>query len=164
MTIRKKTALSLATTAMLMSAVSPAMARGYDDYGYGRRHHDHVDTGDVLTGIGILAGIAILASAASSGNKRSKDSDRYPTRYPDDSQSRSSASNDVGTAVSACSDAAERSAGNGAHVEEIRSVTRDGSAWQVEGSVGGGRSAADSFSCAATNGAVDYIRIGGRVL
>jgi hypothetical protein len=161
MTYFKKAALGLATTAMLIGAVSPAMAR---DYRYGRRHHDRIDTGDVITGIGILAGIAILASAASKSSKRTNDRDRYPTRYPDENQSRSTAGNDVGMAVSACSEAAERSAGNGARVEEIRSVTRDGSAWQVEGAVGGGRSATDSFSCASTNGAVDYIRLGGRAL
>jgi hypothetical protein len=165
MTFYKKTVLGLAATAMLVGSVTPAIARDYDDYGYGRRHHDRVDGGDILTGIGILAGIAIIASAASKSNKRSdRDNERYPTRYPDNSQNRTTASNDVGVAVSACSNAAERSAGSDARVQEIRSVTRDGAAWQVEGTIGGGRSNSDSFSCAATNGEVDYIRLGGRAL
>jgi hypothetical protein len=164
MTYLKKVALGAATAAMLIGSVSPAMARGYDYYGYGRRHHDRIDGGDVLTGIGILAGIAILASAASKSSKRKDDSDRYPTRYPENTQPRSSASNDVGSAVAACSDAAERSAGDSARVEEIRSVTRDGGAWQVEGAIAGGRGGSDSFSCGVTNGEVDYIRMGGRTL
>ncbi len=164
MTSVKKMALGVAASAVLMGSISPAVARDYDHYGYGRRHHDRIDGGDVLTGIGILAGIAILASAASKSSKRKDDSDRYPTRYPENNQPRSSASNDVGSAVSACSDAAERSAGNGARVEEIRSVTRDGGAWQVEGAIAGGRSNSDNFSCGVTNGEVDFIRMGGRTL
>jgi hypothetical protein len=118
------------------------------------RHRDRVDTGDVLTGIGILAGIAILADAASKADKRDRNEPRYEDRrsdrpvYQDD---------DLGTAVNACTDAAERSAGNGARVNEIRSVTREGDGWRVDGDLN-----SNSFSCAAINGRIEYLRIGDR--
>jgi hypothetical protein len=164
MGILKKSALGLAASALVMTSAAPAMARdyGYDGYGRHNRHHDRIDGGDVLTGIGILAGIAILASAASSGSKsRNRTSERYPDQYPQsrDNSAYRSGSDDVGAAVSACSQAAERSAGDGTRVDEIRSVTRDGSAWLVEGALGGGRNSG-SFRCSATYGQVDYIRLG----
>jgi hypothetical protein len=163
-----KFGLGLAASALVLTSSAPAMARDYDGYGYGRHHRDHdrIDGGDVLTGIGILAGIAILASAVSSGSKKHRSDTRYPDQYPrsydnrsGDSRSYQGSSDDVGTAVNACSEAAERSAGDGSRVDEIRSVTRDGSAWLVEGALGGGRKG-DGFRCSATYGQVDYIRLG----
>jgi hypothetical protein len=118
------------------------------------RHRDRVDAGDVLTGIGILAGIAIIAGAASDANKRDRGEPRYEERRDDRPVYED---NDLGTAVNACTDAAERSAGNGARVSEIRSVTRDGNGWRVEGDLNN-----DGFVCAATSGRVDYIRINDR--
>jgi hypothetical protein len=118
------------------------------------RHRDRVDGGDILTGIGILAGIAIIADAASKSEKRDRDEPRYEERrddrpvYQDD---------DLGSAVTACTDAAERSVNDGARVSEIRSVTRDGDGWRVEGNI-----ADDGFTCATANGRVDYIRIDNR--
>jgi hypothetical protein len=111
-----------------------------------------------LTGIGILAGIAIIADAASKADKRDRDEPRYEDRDDDRRDDRPAyQDNDLGTAVSACTDAAERSAGNGARVSEIRSVTRDGNGWRVEGDLD-----KDGFTCAATGGQVDYIRINDR--
>ncbi len=123
------------------------------------RHRDRVDAGDVLTGIGILAGIAILAGAASDADKQSRNEPRYEDRndYPQQDRPVYLDDNQLGSAVSACTDAAERSAGNNARVSEIRSVTRDGNGWRVEGDLND-----DSFSCAATDGRVDYIRINNR--
>ncbi len=130
------------------------------------RRHDNIDGGDILTGIGILAGIAIIAGAASDAdrNDRRRDDrpvyrDDAPVRY--DNQSNTNSGNDVGTAVSACTDAAERSAGNGARVREIGSVTRDGSGWRVDGSLDGRDNS--SFTCTATDGRVDDVRINGRI-
>ena len=123
------------------------------------RHRDRVDAGDVLTGIGILAGIAILAGAASDADKQSRNEPRYDDRndYPQQDRPVYQDGNEVGSAVSVCTDAAERSAGNNARVSEIRSVTRDGNGWRVEGDL-----SYDSFTCAATDGRVDYIRINNR--
>ena len=123
------------------------------------RHRDRVDVGDVLTGIGILAGIAILAGAASGANNQSRNEPRYDDRndYPQQDRFVYQDDNAVGSAVSVCTDAAERSAGNNARVSEIRSVTRDGNGWRVEGDLN-----YDSFTCAATDGRVDYIRINNR--
>ena len=115
--------------------------------------------GDVLTGIGILAGIAILAGAASDADKQSRSEPRYDDRsdYPQQDRPVYQDGNEVGSAVSVCTDAAERSAGNNTRVSEIRSVTRDGNGWRVEGDLNN-----DSFTCAATDGRVDYIRINNR--
>jgi hypothetical protein len=162
-----KFSLALATSALVLTSATPAMARDYDDYGYGRHHrnHDRIDGGDVLTGIGILAGIAILASAVSSSSKKHRSDTRYPDQYPrsydgrtSDSRNYQGSSDDVGTAVNACSAAAERSAGGNARVDEIRSVTRDGAAWLVEGALGSRGN--NTFRCSATYGQVDYIRLG----
>lgn len=123
------------------------------------RHRDRVDAGDVLTGIGILAGIAIIAGAASDADKRSRNEPRYEDRtdYPRDDRPVYQDDNALSSAVSLCTDAAERSAGNNSRVSEIRSVTRDGGGWRVEGDLN-----YDSFTCAATDGRVDYIRINNR--
>jgi hypothetical protein len=56
-----------------------------------------------------------------------------------------------------CSNAAER---DGARVNEIRSVTRDGDGWRVEGGLSGGQD--ESFTCGATNGEVDFVTFGDR--
>ena len=136
-----------------------AMQQTADGHRHRYRHRDRVDTGDVLTGIGILAGIAILAGAASDADKQSRneprDEDRYD--YPQQDRSVYHDDNQLGSAVSACTDAAERSAGNNDRVSEIRSVTRDGNGWRVEGDLD-----SDSFTCASTDGRVDYIRINNR--
>ncbi len=63
----------------------------------------------------------------------------------------------MASAVEACSSAAER---DGARVEEIRNVTRDGEGWRVEGRLSGGKD--DDFTCGATNGEVDFVQFGDR--
>jgi hypothetical protein len=118
------------------------------------RHRDRVDGGDILTGIGILAGIAILADAASKSDKRDRDEPRYEERRDDRPIYQD---NDLGSAVTICTDAAERSSEDGKRVSEIRSVTRDGNGWRVEGDLSN-----DSFTCATSNGQIDYIRIENR--
>lgn len=140
------------------SSAAPVLAGTAD--GYRRRHwghRDRIDGGDILAGIGILAGIAIIADAASKSDKRDRDVPRNRDYDYDDSRAPAPAygGNDVGTAVSSCTDAAERSA-NG-RVDEIRSVTRDGNGWRVDGEIGN-----DGFTCGTSNGRVDYIRINGR--
>lgn len=122
------------------------------------RHRDRVDAGDVLTGIGILAGIAIIAGAAGDAEKQNRNEPRYDDRREDRTDNRPAyQDNDLGSAVSSCTEAAERSVGNGARVSEIRSVTREGNGWRVEGDLNN-----DGFACATANGRVDYIRINNR--
>lgn len=140
------------------ASTADVMAQTADGHRRRYRHRDRVDAGDVLTGIGILAGIAIIAGAASDANKKSRNEPRYEDRndQPRDDQPVYQ-DNDLGSAVSVCTDAAERSAGNNARVSEIRSVTRDGNGWRVEGDLNN-----DGFTCSATDGRVDYIRINNR--
>lgn len=171
MKFSNKAMLSAAAAAMLATTPMPSFAASFaqsakvsdvdvlsaqsSDYHRRRyRHRDRVDAGDILTGIGILAGIAIIADAASKSDRNERNEPRYEERndnppiYRDD---------DMGSAVNACSSAAERSAGDGARVREIRSVTRDGSAWRVAGDLDSDN--ARSFDCAATGGQVDYVRL-----
>jgi hypothetical protein len=136
--------------------------------GRGGWDHDRgIDAGDVLAGIGILAGIAIIASAASDSNKRSHNRNSYPDSYPQDSRYPSSDrnsrsadyndSNDLSTAVSTCSNAAEQRAGGNARVEQIRSVTREGAGWRVDGNLSGAQG--PSFSCGTNSGQVEFIQL-----
>lgn len=156
MGILNKAALALGTAALLTVSAAPAEARSWR--GYGHRHHDRVDAGDVLTGIGILAGIAIIASAASKSDRhdRAPEPRSYPS-YPENDgsyPSSRSGNSDVGSAVQACSAEAEQRAD--ANVSEIRSVTRDGAGWRVQGSLDTG----EGFTCGATDGRVDFVQLG----
>lgn len=128
------------------------------------RHHDRIDGGDILAGIGILAGIAIIADAASKADRNDRNNRRYDERPYDAERPRDydrtpapplNGGGDVGSAVSACTDAAERAA-NG-RVDEIGSATREGAGWRVMGEIGN-----EGFACTVTDGRVDDIRIGGR--
>jgi hypothetical protein len=197
----RKIALGTAALATLAAAATPAMAvpispqasvpispqvsaggsedilQQAGDYhrryrGY-RHHRDRVDAGDVIAGIGILAGIAIIADAASKSKRDSRrtSGDRYPESYPQRGDERADRDNrpyspdgsfgsnysagDVGAAVDICSRAAEQSADGDARVDEIRSVTRAGSGWQVQGRMSGN---ARAFDCTTANGVVDTIR------
>lgn len=125
---------------------------------YRRRHwRDRrldVDAGDVILGIGLIAAIAAIAGTAKK--------ERAPQRdYDDDYRSRDSDMqseddrNDVGGAVRACSDAAESRSNS--LVDEIGSVVREGSGWQVTGTVG-----ANNFTCEVNDGRVEMIRFGDR--
>lgn len=171
-----KSALGVGALAMTIGGALPAIAAStshdtakagsYEQAsnyrrGWNNRHRDRVDAGDILTGIGILAGIAIIADAASKSNRNRNDAPPPPPeRYPDDysyDAAAPRAGNDIGSAVEACSAAAERSAGGDARVEEIRSATRDGSGWRVEGSLSGNGS--DGFICGANGGVVDFIQL-----
>ncbi len=119
-----------------------------------------VDAGDVIVGIGLIAAIAAIAGANDSdrGRERANDRRRYDDRRDRDyDRSRRADASDVGSAVGLCTEAAERSAN--ARVDEIRSVTREGAGWQVEGDVG-----SDNFVCETSNGQVDMIRINDRVI
>lgn len=171
-----KAALAAGLTAMVATTPLPAMAAygsrevatarhqasGYDDASdYHRRRWRNrrldVDAGDVIIGIGLIAAIAAIADSAGKDSRRERPRDDEP-RYRDYDREPAPAYNggdDVGGAVSACTDAAERKAGG--RVDEIGSVTREGNGWRVEGEIGN-----DGFTCTVTDGRVDDIRIGDR--
>lgn len=176
-------AANLGSISSVQTVAGDDLSQSSSDY-HRRRHHHHdrIDGGDIVAGIGILAGIAIIADIASKSKKNKRrtqgdqypDSypqDRYPTdRYPQDNRNdtrdavpggRDNSGNDVGTAVDACTRAAEQKAGGNARVGEIDSVTREGSGWQVLGTLSDGdRSNGDrKFNCATSNGVVDTIRL-----
>lgn len=149
--------------------------RGYRGYGYGRgyrRHRNRVDAGDVLAGVLIIGGIAAIASAASKNNRNRRADDRdyrndrrydnrqnnsrYDDRRSDSRSDRGTGAMDV--AINACSNAAERQAGNDARVSEIQSVARDGNGWRVEGGLTGSKQS--NFLCGATDGRVDFVQLG----
>jgi hypothetical protein len=196
MTTIRNIALGCAATALLATSTTPVLAansgsissiqnvsgadllQSSSDYHRRDRHHrDRIDAGDIAAGIGILAGIAIIADIASKSNKnkRRTQGDQYPDtypqerypqeRYPQDNRQdtrdavpggRNNNGNDVGTAVDACSRAAEQKAGDNARVDGIDSVTREGSGWQVLGTLSDSNR---KFSCATSNGIVDTIRL-----
>lgn len=171
-----KAALAAGLTAMVATTPLPAMAAygskqavtqrheasvfdGASDY-HRRRWRNRrldVDAGDVILGIGLIAAIAAVADSADKSRRNDPRREEEP-RYRDYDREPApsySGSNDVGSAVSACTDAAERAA-NG-RVDEIGSVTRDGASWRVVGEIGN-----DDFTCTVTDGRVDDIRIGDR--
>jgi hypothetical protein len=76
---RSRPAAAIAMAAALSLTASPAFARGWG--GWGHRHHNDIDTGDVFAGLLVIGGIAAIASAASSKNKQNREAEDY--RYPD---------------------------------------------------------------------------------
>lgn len=173
-----KVALAAGLTAMVATTPLPAMAAygsreaatarhqasSYDDTSdYHRRRWRNrrldVDAGDVILGIGLIAAIAAVADSAGKNRRseprrddepRYRDYDREPAPAP-----AYNSGQDVGSAVGVCTDAAERAA-NG-RVDEIGSVTREGSGWRVTGDIGN-----DGFTCTVIDGRVTDIRIGDR--
>lgn len=144
--------------ARIGTTADTASAQSSDYYGRRHRHRDRVDAGDVLTGIGILAGIAILAGAASKSDKKERNEPRYDDRdYDRSEEAPVYRDNDLGAAVTLCTDAAERSAGDGARVREVSSVTSENNGWRVQGQLDGNE--ARGFDCSAINGRVDYVRL-----
>jgi hypothetical protein len=169
-------ALGSSAAALLLTATVPAFAvetpgrvvsnidHGQAEYRRWGRHRDRITGDDILTGIGILTGIAILADIVSNSEKRGQrqrapEPRNEPVDYPpiarNDAQN---AGDDIGFAVSSCSQAAERSAGDGTRVQEVRSVLREGNSWRVEGLLAGKN--ANSFSCGITNGQIDFVKLG----
>lgn len=170
-----KAALAAGLTAMVATTPLPAMAAygskqavvkkheaslfdDSSDYRRRRWHHRRldVDAGDVILGIGLIAAIAAVADSAGKSRRNSPRASEPSYRdYDREPAPAYSGGNDVGGAVSACTDAAERAAKG--RVDEIGSVTREGASWRVEGEIGN-----DGFTCTVTDGRVDDIRIDGR--
>lgn len=131
-----------------------------------RRHRRGVRGGDILVGAAILGGIAILAGSANR-NRRARQEipqnfpQNNPQNFPQNGQQNfpqnNSQGNDIGNAINICSDAALQSAGNEYNINQIRSVTRDGQGWRVDGDLNGPEAA--SFACGVSAGDVQFIQI-----
>src|SRR3546814_16612601 len=82
MPMRKWTSLTTAAAVILTSvglSATPAEARGRHHGGWGHRHHDRIDAGDVIGGLFVIGAIASIASAARNNNRDSED--RYDPPY-----------------------------------------------------------------------------------
>jgi hypothetical protein len=146
-TFRSRPAAAIAIAAALSLTATPAFARGW-----GHRHHDRIDTGDVLAGVLVIGGIAAIASAASSRNKQAREAEDY--RYPDrddraedgyhvppadygerdDRSYGDRAGEHLDGAVDNCVGEVER--GN-RRVDTVDSVNRSADGWTVEGRADG---------------------------
>lgn len=123
--------------------------------GWGRyRRHDRIDAGDVLAGVLILGGIAAVANAASSANRRER-SYPYPPRYPDQRPQNRTDARGIDGAVDMCVREVERNA----RVAEVDRVERDAAGWRVSGSVATG----GSFDCSiGADGRIDRLDVNAR--
>lgn len=156
---RSRAAAALAAAAALSLTATPAMARGW------HRHGDGIDGGDVVAGLLIFGGIAVIAAAASSKSNKDRQArtdDRYRDdgyhddlnyrdyrddepnyippagRYSPGSNYRSGLS--VDGAVDACVGEVERGSRS---IDSIESVNRDRDGWRVAGRMRGG----NDFAC-----------------
>lgn len=172
--VSRSTAVLAAAAAFAMTA-SPVMAR---DWGWGHRHRDRVDAGDVLAGILIIGGIAAVASAASKANKNKQRERDY--RYPDDNypQQRDSDYGNYGNYGNddrqgqqdysdrgGINDAIDRCKGEvmrgSTRIDEIDAVNREGDGWRVQGRTNGG----GTFSCTIDgDGRIRNVDIDGRAV
>ena len=166
--VRKTSRLAgaVAAAAAFSMVATPALARGGHWGGWGKRyhhrHHDRIDTGDVLAGILILGGIAAVASAASKSARDGRErDDPHPDRReaPRYGEPRDRAETGPGTAamaVDACAGEVERA---DRAIEAITSVEHEGEGWRVEGRVGSGR----PFACSvADSGRIRSVTVDGR--
>ena len=169
----------LASVAACSMIASPALAQGWGGWGgWGgwdnhRRHHDRVDAGDVLTGILILGGIAVLVDAASKNKRGNRNDGRderrnYPQRSDDNSQREQNGgyANDnrpewnqaggIDAAVSTCTSEVARGS---ARVDGVDSVNRAGDGWRVQGRTSSG----GNFTCTVDGaGRIRNVNVDGR--
>ncbi len=118
-----------------------------------RRHRRGVSGGDVLAGVLILGGIAAVASAANSNNRRERENRRYEDRRDDrryddrrdDRRTNPRASNGSGidNAVSQCLTEIERDV----RVESVEGASRLAQGWVVSGTLFNG----SGFTCQIGN-------------
>lgn len=93
MRIVKLAAAGVVSTAMLLSSVTPAMARDHHRGGYGwggdrwhHRHHDNFNFGDAVGIAALVGAVAIVASSVNKDKKAREASNGAP--YPDDNSYR----------------------------------------------------------------------------
>ena len=128
---------------------------GRRDRDWGRhRGHDRIDGGDILTGLLILGGIAVIAGAANSNANAGPD---YPVTYPEDSRSTPPGtfrSGGMDRAVEMCVGEVER---RNADVGEVDSANRGADGWFISGSTGTGA----PWACRIGNdGQVQSVEVG----
>lgn len=155
--------LPVASHAQVRNADYDAAAdrgHGRRDWDWGRhRGHDRIDGGDILTGLLILGGIAVIAGAANgngNGNSQNDEPD-YPVTYPEDSRSAPSGtfrSGGMDRAVEMCVGEVER---RNAEVGEVDSANRGADGWFISGSTRTGA----PWACRIGNdGQVDSVDVG----
>jgi hypothetical protein len=167
-----------AAAAVVLSSVglsaTPAEAR-HRHGGWGHRHHDRIDAGDVIGGLLIIGTIAAIASAASK-DRRDRD-ERYDPPYRE--QDRRAVPNyDPGDdddapqtvaygrgeaearAADACSWAVEGEMGGDARVDDISETRADGDSWHVAGTASDGGGDVRRFECSFREGRVVDVSIG----
>ncbi len=147
---------ALVATAVIATAVTPAMAQRFPGGGYGnpygdryRRHHDRrVSAGDIIAGVAIIGVIAAIASAASNAKNRNRG---YEASINTDDQ-----------AADACASRVEQRYGNSARVRVIDDVQRTREGYQVRGTVETNDRddrATQRFTCSIRYGQVEDVRI-----
>jgi hypothetical protein len=177
--------LALSTT---MFVGDVAVARDWDRYPDRRydRRRDRIDAGDVLLGVGIIAGIAVLASEIGKNRRERDEPIRRDQNWPFDrgdgtGRDRTSDARDYGrdAAVDACSAEAEREGekySSRVRVDQIEDVRRErDNRYEVRGVVdidraGGSARERDDrrwadaqrarFTCIADGGRVVSFRLG----
>lgn len=181
----RKVITSGVLAAFLVSTASPALARGPyvsggigwssgwggHGHGWGRRHRDRVDAGDVLAGVAILGVFAAIASSASKAKRDrvepSRD-DGYPPRNSertDDDRRGAGTIRSEEAAVDACAIAAEERLGDAASVRDITSVASVADGWDVNGVIEDRSDWRDKegdrrrFSCSVRDGMVDRVTV-----
>lgn len=123
------------------------------------RGRDRVDAGDVIAGVAIIAGIAAIASAVDSSNKRKRERyeeprDDYRYDAPRYDQQRQYQSGNLDRAVNACTSAVSQDV----RVDSVDQVSRVGEGWEVRGRIYNG----SSFTCAVSgDGRIDRIDYAG---
>ena len=175
--MRKLTGLTTAAAVLFTTiglSATPAEARGRHG-GWGYRHHDRVDAGDVIGGLFVIGAIAAIASAVSK-DKRDGD-DRYEPPYRDEPrdepyyepQPQEVRPVDGGAygsgeaearASDACSWAAEGEMGDGARVDSITEARPNDGGWYVTGTVSAQDGPVRSFGCSYRGGRVVDVSFG----
>ena len=136
-----------------------ANAQNHRYYGYRPYRHRHgIDAGDVLAGVLIIGGIAVIASAANKDrDERYRDRD-YRDRHNDYRERREDSRYDnsrgIDRAVSMCVDRIERDV----RVDSVDGVDRTGEGWRVTGTLYNG----EGFTCRiGEDGRIDDVDYGG---
>lgn len=173
--MRRLTALTTAAVVLFTTiglSATPAEARGRHG-GWGYRHHDRIDAGDVIGGLFVIGAIAAIASAVS---KDGRDRDgRYERPYRDEPrdepydqpqevrpyQDGAYGSGEAEARASdACSWAAEGELGDGARVDGITEARPNDGGWYVTGTVSAPDGPTRSFGCSYRGGRVVDVSFG----
>ena len=124
--ITKYLAGAAAAAALTVTAASPAQAQVF---GRDRNDNGGIDTGDIITGVAVIGGIAAIAAALSRDGNRNDNGYGYDNRY--------SYRNDYQAAVNACGNDAQRYS-QGGQVSVIDIDRRNGDTYRVRGVIDAG--------------------------